>query len=79
MSLLVNFFIFLLYYFSLIFLFRFHSVDSIDQWTALKQLRQSIQTYLSKQAVKGSPANLELILQKHKADFVNLLQNSVRH
>lgn len=46
-------------------------------WTPFKQLHRVVETYLSKRAPEGSLANLELTLQKHKPDFVNLLKNSV--
>lgn len=48
-----------------------------DMWTPFKQLHRAVETYLLKLAPEGSLANLELILQKHKPDFVNLLKNSV--
>ena len=48
-----------------------------DMWTPFKQLQRVVETFLSKRAPDGSLANLELILQKHKPDFINLLKNSV--
>lgn len=49
-----------------------------DMWTPFKQLHRTVETCLSKRAPAGSLANLELTLQKHKSDFVNLLKNAVR-
>lgn len=48
-----------------------------DMWTPFKQLQRVVETYLSRRAPDGSIANLELTLQKHKPDFINLLKNSV--
>lgn len=46
-------------------------------WTPFKQLQRVVDTFLSQRAPDGSMATLELILQKHKPDFINLLKNSV--
>lgn len=46
-------------------------------WTPFKQLQRTVETCLSKRAPDGSLTNLELILQKHKPDIINLLKNSV--
>lgn len=48
-----------------------------DMWTPFKQLQRVVETYLSKRAPDGSLATLELLLQKHKPDFINLCKNSV--
>lgn len=48
-----------------------------DMWTPFKQLQRVVDTFLTKRAPDGSLASLELILQKHKPDFINLLKNSV--
>lgn len=54
-----------------------HLATPDDMWTPFKQLQRVVETYLSKRAPDGSLANFELILQKHKPDFINLLKNSV--
>lgn len=46
-------------------------------WTPFKQLQRVVVDFLSQRAPDGSMATLELILQKHKPDFINLLKNSV--
>lgn len=46
-------------------------------WTPYKQLQRVVETFLANRAPDGSLANLELLLQKHKPDFINLLRNSV--
>lgn len=48
-----------------------------DMWTPFKQLQRVVETYLSKRVSDDSLATLELTLQKHKPDFINLLKNSV--
>lgn len=60
------------FFFQIVFL-----VTPDDMWTPYKQLHRVVETYLSQCAPEGSIANLELALQKHKTDFINLLKNSV--
>lgn len=46
-------------------------------WTPYKQLHKVVETYLIGRAPEGSISTLELMLQKHKPDFINVLRNSV--
>lgn len=58
-------------------IFDENAVVPDDMWTPFKQLQRIVETFLSNRAPEGSLANLELLLQKHKPDFINLLRNSV--
>lgn len=58
--------------------YEFNSaVTPDDMWTPYKQLHKVVETYLIGRAPEGSISNLELMLQKHKPDFINVLKNSV--
>lgn len=57
--------------------FNFISVTPDDMWTPYKQLQKVVETYLTGRAPEGSISNLELVLQKHKPDLINVLKNSV--
>lgn len=53
------------------------SVAPDDMWTPYKQLHKVVETYLIGRAPEGSISSLELVLQKHRTDFINVLKNSV--
>lgn len=61
------------FYFMKIFL-----VTPDDMWTPYKRLHKVIETYLIGRAPEGSISSLELVLQKHRTDFINVLKNSVK-
>lgn len=56
-------------------LFARISVTPDDMWTPFKHLHKVVETYLLGRAPEGTISSLELILQKHRTDFVNILRN----